>query len=52
MAENDGGHYLSMAVISERVIEDKENTPSLIRIIDNVTQTATGQILGARWSGA
>jgi hypothetical protein len=40
---DDGvGPYLQMAVICEKVIEDKTDSLSLIRIIDNVTQTATG----------
>lgn len=36
------GPHLSAAVFCETVIEAKDNTISLIRIIDTVTQTATG----------
>lgn len=36
------GPYLNAALVCENVIEAKDGTLSLIRIIDRVTQTATG----------
>src|SRR4051794_23465688 len=41
MAQSSGPH-LQIAVFCEKVIEDKEGVLSLIRIVDRVTQTATG----------
>ena len=37
------GPWLAAALLCEKVIEDKEGTLSLIRIIDRVTTTAVGQ---------
>lgn len=37
-----GGPHLQIAAICEKVLEDKEGALSLIRIVDQVTQTATG----------
>ena len=36
------GPYLKTAVLCERVLWEKDNVPSLIRIIDRITHTRTG----------
>jgi hypothetical protein len=38
----EGGPYIQAACLCEMTIEDKTNTLSLIRIIDTLTQTASG----------
>jgi hypothetical protein len=38
----DGGPHLQMAAFCENVLEDKEGVLSLVRVVDQVTQTATG----------
>lgn len=42
MAKDDTGPHLITCVFCEKVIEDKEGVLSLIRIVDRITQTATG----------
>src|SRR4051812_12789274 len=37
-----GGPHLGLAVLCEKGIEDKEGVLSLIRVVDQITQTATG----------
>lgn len=36
------GPYIAAALFAERVIEEKDNTKSLIRVVDRLTQTAVG----------
>lgn len=42
MPKNIRGPHLNMAVICEKVIEGKDGALSIIRVVDTVTQTATG----------
>lgn len=37
-----GGPYLAIAVLCEKVLQDKDGVASLIRIVDRVTVTAAG----------
>jgi hypothetical protein len=42
MTPGDTGPHLQVAVLCESVIEDKQGVLSLIRVVDQITQTAVG----------
>ena len=42
MAKPDTGPHVQLAAICEKVLEDKDNVLSLIRVVDQVTQPAMG----------